>query len=113
MLTGMGASMHVTTARELIVTLRHLHDHPESLKALLINGEVLRRPHAAEDIAIATMELVGNPKSANEPSAASTGAENPRISASVFMSAYLREALYIIPCSNILASLRNCAWDDI
>ena len=39
MLTGMGASMHVTTARELIVTLRHLHDHPESLKALLINGE--------------------------------------------------------------------------
>ena len=35
MLTGMGASMHVTTARELIVTLRHLHDHPESLKALL------------------------------------------------------------------------------
>ncbi len=67
MLTGMGASMHVTTARELIVTLRHLHDHPESLKALLINGEVLRRPHAAEDIAIATMELVANPKSANEP----------------------------------------------
>ena len=64
MLTGMGASMHVTTARELIVTLRHLHDHPESLKALLINGEVLRRPHAAEDIAIATMELVGKPQKA-------------------------------------------------
>ena len=62
MLTGMGASMHVTTARELIVTLRHLHDHPESLKALLINGEVLRRPHAAEDIAIATMELAGKPQ---------------------------------------------------
>ena len=62
MLTGMGASMHVTTARELIVTLRHLHDHPESLKALLINGEVLRRPHAAEDIAVATMELTGKPQ---------------------------------------------------
>ena len=62
MLTGMGASMHVTTARELIVTLRHLHDHPESLKALLINGEVLRRPRAAEDIAIATMELAGKPQ---------------------------------------------------
>lgn len=62
MLTGMGASMHVTTARELIVTLRHLHDHPESLKALLINGATLRRPHAAEDIAIATMEQVGHPK---------------------------------------------------
>ena len=62
MLTGMGASMHVTTARELIVTLRHLHDHPESLKALLINGEVLRRPRAAEDIGIATMELAGKPQ---------------------------------------------------
>ncbi|MFR2030658.1 MAG: hypothetical protein ACLS3M_04095 [Collinsella sp.] len=83
MLTGMGASMHVTTARELIVTLRHLHDHPESLKALLINGEVLRRPHAAEDIAIATMELAGKPQNVNEPSAASTGEESPRISASL------------------------------
>lgn len=56
MLTGMGASMHVTTARELIFTLRHLHDHPESLKALLINGETLRRPRAAEDIVMATMQ---------------------------------------------------------
>lgn len=55
MLTGMGASMHATTARELIFTLRHLHDHPESLKALLINGETLRRPRAAEDIVMATM----------------------------------------------------------
>lgn len=62
MLTGMGASMHVTTARELIVTLRHLHEHPESLKALLINGATLRRPQAAEDIALATMEQVGQPK---------------------------------------------------
>ena len=53
--------MHVTPARELVVTLRHLHDHPESLKALLINGATLRRPHAAEDIAIAAMELVGRP----------------------------------------------------
>ncbi len=63
MLTGMGASMHVTTARELIFTLRHLHDHPESLKALLINGEAIRRPEAAEDIAIATMGLVGKTQS--------------------------------------------------
>ena len=55
MLTGMGASMHVTTARELIFTLRHLHDHPESLKALLLNGEKLRRPRAAEAIVRATM----------------------------------------------------------
>ena len=94
MLTGMGASMHVTTARELIVTLRHLHDHPESLKALLINGEVLRRPRAAEDIAIATMELAGKLQNVNEPSAASTGAENLLISASVGLSACLWGPIY-------------------
>lgn len=57
MLTSMGASMHVTTARELISTLRHLHDHPESLKALLINGAALRRPSAAEDIALAALDI--------------------------------------------------------
>ena len=57
MLTGMGASMHATTARELIFTLRHLHDHPESLKALLINGEALRRPDAAKSIASNAMRL--------------------------------------------------------
>ncbi|MFR7670901.1 MAG: hypothetical protein ACLU0O_09735 [Collinsella sp.] len=82
MLTGMGASMHVTTARELIVTLRHLHDHPESLKALLINGEVLRRPHAAEDIAIATMELAGKPQKRKRAFCRFYWEESPRISAS-------------------------------
>lgn len=57
MLTSMGASMHATTARELIATLRYIDAHPESLKALLINGASLRRPDAANDIAIATMDL--------------------------------------------------------
>lgn len=51
MLTSMGASMHVTTSRELIFALKHLHDHEESRKALLINGESIRRPDAAEEIA--------------------------------------------------------------
>ena len=60
MLTGFGASMHATTARELIMTLRHLNDNPEALCALLINANALRRPCAAEDIAIATMKLIGN-----------------------------------------------------
>ena len=60
MLTSFGAAMHVTTARELVTTLRHLHDHPESLHALLINASALRKPHAAEDIVKATMKLVGN-----------------------------------------------------
>ena len=94
MLTGMGASMHVTTARELIVTLRHLHNHPESLKALLINGEVLRRPRAAEDIAIATMELAGKPQKRKRASAASTGAENLRISASRKFAARREPPIY-------------------
>ncbi len=59
MLTGFGASMHATTARELILTLRHLSDNPAALKALLINADALSRPHAAEDIVRATMGLVG------------------------------------------------------
>ncbi len=59
MLTSMGASMHATTPRELIITLKHLHDHPGAIKAMLINADVLRRPLAAEDIARAAMELVG------------------------------------------------------
>ena len=62
MLTSMGASMHATTARELIATLRHLHDHPESINALLINGEALRRPDAAGNIVLNTIKLVGAPR---------------------------------------------------
>lgn len=62
MLTGFGASMHATTARELIMTLRHLHENPAALKALLINADALSRPDAAEDIVAATMDLVGKPK---------------------------------------------------
>lgn len=61
MLTGFGASMHATTARELILTLRHLHDNPMALKALLINAEPLRKPHAAADIVRHTMRLVQEP----------------------------------------------------
>ena len=114
MLTGMGASMHVTTARELIVTLRHLHDHPESLKALLINGEVLRRPHAAEDIAIATMELVGKPQKRKRAFLPLLlGRKTRAYPLASLCPLTCGRPLYIIPCSNILASLRNCAWDDI
>lgn len=66
MLTGFGASMHATTARELIMTLRHLHDNPIALKALLVNAETLRRPHAAEDIVRETMRLVSEQRRARE-----------------------------------------------
>lgn len=59
MLTSLGAALHVTTARELVGTLRRIHDFPDARRALLINGETLRRPCAAEDIARASLELIG------------------------------------------------------
>ncbi|MDY4040651.1 MAG: glycosyltransferase [Collinsella sp.] len=61
LLTSYGASMHATTATELISILDRLHDHPEALGALLVNASALRRPSAAEDIVKTTMELVGVP----------------------------------------------------
>ncbi len=63
MLTATGAALHVTTARELIDTLRHVNEHPESTHAMLINASFLRKPDAALDIARATLKLA-----ANEPS---------------------------------------------
>lgn len=59
MLTSLGASMHVTTARELLGALRHLHANPPILKAMLVNAEILRRPNAARDVADATLSLIG------------------------------------------------------
>ena len=59
MLTALGVGMHATTARELLGALRHLHANPTSLSAMLVNGEVLRRPDAADDIARATLDLSG------------------------------------------------------
>ena len=57
MLTYRGAAMHVTTPRELMETLRQLDEHPRSIESLLINGAVLRKPHAAADIVSRTMNL--------------------------------------------------------
>ena len=58
LLTSLGASMHATTPRELQVTLSHLLANPESVQAMLINGEALRKPHAAYDVASATLNLI-------------------------------------------------------
>lgn len=66
-LTGLGAALHVTTTRELVDTLRHISHHPESMKAMLINGSFLRRPDAARDIVHATMQLASKPASASDP----------------------------------------------
>lgn len=59
MLTGFGASMHATTARELILILRHLYNNPAALNALLINADALRKPDAAAEIVKRTFALVG------------------------------------------------------
>lgn len=59
MLTSLGVGMHVTTARELLGALRHLHANPSSLQAMLTNGEILRRPNAATDIANIALSLIG------------------------------------------------------
>lgn len=56
MLTSFGASLHATTARELVLTLERIHRCPEALDALLIEANALRKPNAAEDIVRATME---------------------------------------------------------
>ena len=55
LLTSLGAAMHVTTGRELMEVLRHLYSHKSALDAMLVNGEALRRPLAAQDIAKATL----------------------------------------------------------
>ncbi|MCI2242220.1 MGDG synthase family glycosyltransferase [Adlercreutzia faecimuris] len=57
MLTASGAALHVTTARELLDTLRHIDAHPASTDAMLINASFLRKPAAALDIARATWQL--------------------------------------------------------
>ena len=67
-LTGLGAALHVTTSRELLDALRHIDRNPDSTHAMLINGSFLRRPEAALDIARATFDLVGKPKSPTDPS---------------------------------------------
>ena len=66
MLTSAGAAMHVTTSRELLKMLRHLIDSPQSLEAMLVNANYLRKPHAARDIAKAALELSSKPFDKNQ-----------------------------------------------
>lgn len=67
MLTSLGAAMHVTTSRELLATLMHMAERPESLKAVLLNGNFLRKPNAARDIVNATMKLISEKKDLASP----------------------------------------------
>lgn len=57
LLTSLGAAMHVTTWRELLDALRHVALNPDSARAMLVNGNFLRRPDAARDIAAHTLAL--------------------------------------------------------
>lgn len=67
MLTSLGAALHVTTARELISALRHIAKNPECTKAMLLNGDFLRRPNAARDIAKTTLQLAAKEKDLCDP----------------------------------------------
>lgn len=58
MLTGAGAALAAATPRELLDTLRHISEQPASADAMLINASLLRRPHAAVDIARAAFRLI-------------------------------------------------------
>lgn len=58
MLTGAGAALAAATPRELLDTLRHISEQPASADAMLINASLLRRPHAAADIARAAFRLI-------------------------------------------------------
>ncbi|MBQ3301613.1 MAG: UDP-N-acetylglucosamine--LPS N-acetylglucosamine transferase [Eggerthellaceae bacterium] len=67
MLTGLGAAMRVTTARELLSALRYVMHHPQSIDAMLVNGRILRKPDAARNVASAAMEQVSKPQDLTSP----------------------------------------------
>lgn len=68
MLTSVGAAMHVTTARELLDSLRHFASYPNAMRAMLVNASFLRRPNAAVDIARATFLLAEKTDRPSSPS---------------------------------------------
>lgn len=68
MLTATGAALHVTTSRELLEALRHISRKPESVNAMLINGDILRYPDAALNIARAAFERAADSDPLQPPS---------------------------------------------
>ncbi len=57
MLTAAGAATHVTTARELFDSLKLVNDKHDALDGVKYGALILRKPHAAIDIANATIEM--------------------------------------------------------
>ena len=60
--TSIGAAEKAETSQELIAVLEAIHNDPARLKTMLDSGESMRRPHAARDVAQATLDLVGKVK---------------------------------------------------
>jgi processive 1,2-diacylglycerol beta-glucosyltransferase len=65
-LTAAGAALHVTTARELVETLRRIEQNPRIANALLVNASSIRRPNAAVDIAKITLNQIAAPNNTQE-----------------------------------------------
>lgn len=60
--TVTGAAVKAETADELVEELERIQEDPSRLDDMRTEGESLRRPHAARDVACATLDLVGNVK---------------------------------------------------
>ena len=58
--TATGAAIEAKTSQELVERLTQIHQNPDILKSMLDSGETLRRPNAAHDAAVATLDLVGH-----------------------------------------------------
>lgn len=96
------------------MTLRHLHDHPGVAQGNCPStAKYYAALHAAEDIAIATMELVGKPQKRKRAFCRFYWGGKPAHIRQRLIVRYLRRPLYHPMLKTFLASLRNCAWDDI
>lgn len=58
--TAVGAAVTAETTVELAEQLTYIHEDPSRIDHMRAAGESLRRPHAAQDVAAATLNLVGN-----------------------------------------------------
>lgn len=67
MLTSTGAAYHVTTSRELADVLHQIDKHPNMTDGILVNASLIRKPHAAMDIAKATVRLINTKKDKLSP----------------------------------------------
>lgn len=60
--TKAGAARQVLTSAELLNELNNIQKDPDSLQQMIEGGAQLRRPHSARDVALATLNRVGNVK---------------------------------------------------